>query len=628
MSGISFLVEERKRLLNEFKSWKDSDIEKRLDAVNKILEENNTEEEFLKEYLELKLKSQSGGKNNEYTDAAFRKDLETYEVGINKEDFNKNFGNYFFKKSAYEKLMDLLEKLRGIINEQSKDEKLVKIIEILEMKNEKYKQTFPILYSVNKELYFNSLIYMLIKQIQKNFWKEKNNLDQLSQEEINLKIDEYKKKKDEIRNFGNLTEEEKSKKINGFNKIIKYISLCLMNRFDKYIKLLGIFIDRIFSNFKEKFENNIIFTNKDYDINQKNDIYLFSDFIFFLMKFNFNDDDMFIYASIWKETFSSKLKEKKDYISKDIILKYINNDLMVILQYIDDTKENIDTIKNIDDYVDDFINELKKYKGNIDCFKRINYLKMDKYYSDIFIKHNWNELSNYITDILLSPTLQQIYSSIYSSKKHVELKRDDIKQVLDDLHFFNYATDFVAETKKRFLFIYFQASLSSEKKFDINTKKIIYLVIFLISCFHEIIGHFYLRINCYLYKNENISSPMPQNPSSYAIGREKESGEFIEESLFGEYEYKMTIKQIIFTLDKENYRNGASDFQNNFKKADEMEIGSISKDLIHFLNMYDISLGNLNYNSTDSYPVNKSKRQQKYSFPEHHSISQIDSDDD
>ena len=126
----------------------------------------------------------------------------------------------------------------------------------------------------------------------------------------NLKIDEYKKKINEIKNFGNLTEEEKSKKINGFNKIINYISLCF-NRFSEYIDSLGIFIDEIFLNFKEKFENNTIFKTKKQELNQKNDIYLFTDFIFFLMKFNFYDEGTGIYISIWKQTFSPKIKDKK-----------------------------------------------------------------------------------------------------------------------------------------------------------------------------------------------------------------------------------------------------------------------------------------------------------------------------
>ena len=425
MNDISVLVEKRKRLLNEFKSQKDFDLEKRLDALNKILEENNTEEEFLIEYLELKLKSQSGSKNKEYRDEAFRKDLETYEVGINKEDFNKKFGNYFLKKSAYEKLIDLFEKLRGIIYEESKEEQFLKIIEVLEMKNEKYEQTFPIYYSINKELYFNSLNYMLIKQIKKLFWDEDKEMGHINKNKIDLKIEEYKKKIDEIQNIGNLAEEEKSKKINGFNKIINYISLSF-NSFSEYKDSLGIFIDEIFFNFKEKFEKNTIFKTKKYEITQKNDIYLFSDFIFFLMRFNFYDEGTDIYISLWKEIFSPKIKEKKDYKSQNLILNYINNDLKIIYKRKNGTVRE-DTIKNIDYYLDELVDEIKKSKNKIDCFKTINYLKMDKYYSSIFIKSHWNELSNYIGDILLSPTLQQIYSSIYSSKNHIELNRDDIK---------------------------------------------------------------------------------------------------------------------------------------------------------------------------------------------------------
>ena len=256
---------------------------------------------------------------------------------------------------------------------------------------------------------------------------------------------------------------------------------------------------------------------------------------------------------------------------------------------------------------------------------------MDKYYSSIFIKSNWNVFSNYITDILLSPAIQQIYLNIYSSQKHVPLNRNDIIQILEELHFFNYQTDFVAEAKKKFLFIYFQASLSSAKILDINAKKVIYLAIFLISCFDKIIGHLYFKFNSYLYKNENVSFFKPKYYSDYEKRRHKESGEFIVESLFGNYDCKMTIKQIIFTLDKENYKNGLSDFQNNFKNAQEKDIESISKDLINILNIYGIDLDNLNYlnyYSKNKYQINKSKDQQKFTFPEHHSISQIDSDDD
>ena len=270
------------------------------------------------------------------------------------------------------------------------------------MKNEKYEQTFPIYYSINKELYFNSLNYMLIKQIKKLFWDEDKEIRHINKNKIDLKIEEYKKKIDEIQNIGNLAEEEKSKKINGFNKIINYISLSF-NSFSEYKDSLGIFIDEIFFNFKEKFEKNTIFKTKKYEITQKNDIYLFSDFIFFLMRFNFYDEGTDIYISLWKETFSPKIKEKKDYKSQNLILNYINNDLKIIYKKKNGTVRE-DIIKNIDYYLDELVDEIKKSKNKFDCFKKINYLKMDKYYSSIFIKSHWNELSNYIGDILLSPT--------------------------------------------------------------------------------------------------------------------------------------------------------------------------------------------------------------------------------
>ena len=88
------------------------------------------------------------------------------------------------------------------------------------------------------------------------------------------------------------------------------------------------------------------------------------------------------------------------------------------------------------------------------------------------------------------------------------------------------------------------------------------------------------------------------------------------------------MKEIIFTLEKEHYMNGLSYFQDNFKNANEKNIEGISKDLINILNIYGVDLDKLNYDSFCKYPVHKTKIQQKYTFPDHHSILQIDSDED
>ena len=625
MADLSYFIEKRNRLLIDFNTIKEKDKEEKMKKLKNILDENNTEEVFIIEYLKLELILQQ---QNEEKEKSLLNELEKYEIGVNKIIFNKNFGNYFLKQSAYEKIIDLFEKIKNISDEETEEGELNKIIEILEMKNDKYEQSFPISYLINKELYFNSLIYYLNKQIQKTYTDEKSK--DIDENKIENKKKEYENKIKEINNLKTLTEEEKNKKINELNKIINNIYICFCNNFNSYILSLSKFIDKIFLAFQEKFsKNSNIFTTDKYENEQKSDIYLFTDFIFFLIRFNFKDSHISFYIKIWKETFSPVFNPKNDYSIRDLMLKYIDDDLLIIYKNKNRRKNEI-KIKNIDFYIPKLIDDIKENnKDKINCFETMKYLKMDKYYSSIFIKSKWEIISNYIIEILLSPTLQDIYSRLYYSKKHVSLNKNDMKKIMDNLHFFNFRTNFVAETKKRFLFIYIQASISSENDYNTDIKKIIYLVIFLISCMHEILGHLYLRINNYIYKTEKISSPKPKFPSEYAEERDKESGEFIEEQLFGNYNFKMTMKEILFALDKDNYKNGLMEFQNNYKKANEKDIkNNISNELNNILNEFGISLDNLNINSKNKYSVNKSKNQEKYIFPQHHSIEQIDSDDD
>ena len=64
-------------------------------------------------------------------------------------------------------------------------------------------------------------------------------------------------------------------------------------------------------------------------------------------------------------------------------------------------------------------------------------------------------------------------------------------------------TKFIAETKKRYLSIYIR-SFPSKKNGDDN-RKVVYLATFLITCFHEIFGHLFIRIHNYLNKNNQIA---------------------------------------------------------------------------------------------------------------------------
>ena len=121
---------------------------------------------------------------------------------------------------------------------------------------------------------------------------------------------------------------------------------------------------------------------------------------------------------------------------------------------------------------------------------------------------------------------------------------------------------------------------------------------------------------------------MPIYPSDYAKERGKESGEVVEENLFGNYQCKMTMKEIFFTLDKENY-NGKSltTFRQNFENANKIDV-NISDDLKKNLDLYEINQKKLYLELKSQYLVSKSKFQQKYSFHQHHNYSLLDLDED
>ena len=193
------------------------------------------------------------------------------------------------------------------------------------------------------------------------------------------------------------------------------------------------------------------------------------------------------------------------------------------------------------------IQKVKESINNLDIFKLTKYLKKDKYDSSIFIKSHWNEVSDYISHILSSSTMKSAYKKLFNSDSLFP-RKEDINKIMNNIYFFSYQTDAVAETKKRFLLIYMQARIKNIPD-NIHIKKVVYLAVFLIACIHEIIGHMYVRIYNYLNPEKKISSPMPKNlKSNYAKEREKESGEFLEGQLFGNYEFKMTMKQILFIL--------------------------------------------------------------------------------
>ena len=252
------------------------------------------------------------------------------------------------------------------------------------------------------------------------------------------------------------------------------------------------------------------------------------------------------------------------------------------------------------------------------------YLRMDKLDSDLFIKRHWDDLINYFADIFCSRTITSIIKFLYPNDS-IFLDKKLIINILNNIRFFNYMTDFIAETKKRYLSIYMRSFPS--KKNNNEHRRIIYLATFLIACFHEIIGHLFLRIHNYLNKNNQINSPKPKFGISYAIDRGKKSGEYIEELLFGNYKSKMTFGQILFILDNKNYTIDYGDFKINFENIqNNYSLGNISEELGKILNLYEIKIDEKFFKEEELYTVGKIQDEDIIiEFPPHHSIEKLKS---
>lgn len=601
---------------NEFKKInKTVDVNERIERISGLIDKNNTDEEMICEFLELK-------KNTNSKD--LEKLLETYEVCISSDKFNSLFGTTYKKNSPKKKFFDLFEKLIKVNKITNYDEKIYELINIIELRNDKFIQNFPILYYLNKELYLNSLYYWLLKEIKRIYFKSKENINKKKLKEIkniySNKLDDSKKKS--TKNEGIQKEIEK------LQKIIDNIHIYLSNRFLKYIQKLSNFIGNIFENFKTKFENSDIFVDNKYQLNQKNDINLLTDFIFFLIRFNFeNSNQITQYEDIWSDTFLGIRASQDDLMNgKKISMKLINNDALEVK--INSFNQKTFTIENVNIYsIARLTSCLVNYSNSLDIFELNNCLKIDNYDTEIFIKKNWNKFSDYVCNILCSSTLKSAFLKTFNIKPIILNNREYVLKILNEIRFFSFTTKFTAETKKRFLLIYIQTYIGNNEVEDINIKKLIYLAIFLVSCFHEIAGHLSLRVYNYIFTKDKKESPIPKYPSSYARKRNKESGECIEENLFGDYKFKMSIKQMLYILDVDNYLGeNCNNFMSKFTNLKDKAL-IFSERLNSILKLFEISFDENILNSEEVYTINKSRYNDEIQFPPHHSISRIDSDD-
>ena len=227
---------------------------------------------------------------------------------------------------------------------------------------------------------------------------------------------------------------------------------------------------------------------------------------------------------------------------------------------------------------------------------------------------------------LTSPVINSIFSLVCDKENENEtilfhcFNKFEIKEIINNIRFFNFDSDFSGSTKSRLLLIYAQSNMQPNYEESINI--LVYIIKFIITLIREIVGHLNIRYQQFInnnFKNIKLKSPKPDEGSEYAIKRGSESGEFVEEQLLGIYEGKMSLHQILFVLDIKNYREGYHEtFREKFKNCKTFQIKDISNELKDILDLFNIKLSEKDFENNKTYSVQKNIKKNKYYVGTHH----------
>ena len=595
----SFLLKKKdKNLMNFFSLDKNLSDENKIIKIDLMLKEDNTQEEIVLEYLLLKEKTIKN-------ENSLISKLQDYEDAISEEKFNFNFSKYYSKISTLQKIFILLNDLSILYSSKNIDEKISIINKIFELKIIKYIPTFPIYYKYNHELYFGVLYYLVVRQIQKRYDKIKKNNFGTNLNEI---IVQFKKNIKANESYDN-------------NERLMDCIKNYLNKLYDYIINLSKFMSKVMIKFTFRFDNNVFKNNPS-----EKDINLFTDFMFYLFSYNFEKYDP-LYESIWNDSLVHEnlrdvfipIVSYKHCIEKN----YNNNSIRIKIDDLDFT------INNINDYcIEPLLNYILLFKVKPNVCTLNNYLRIDKYDSCLFLKKAWEKLADYISDILTSPVINSIFSLVCEKENENEIilfhcfNKYEIKEIINNIRFFNFKSDFSGSTKSSLLLIYAQANMQSDYEESISI--LIYIIKILIILIHEIIGHLNIRYQQYLnnnFKNIKLKSPKPEEGSEYANKRGAESGEFVEEQLFGNYEGEMTLGQILFVLDIQNYKESNHEsFREKFKNCKTLQIKDISNELKEILALFNIKLSDEDFENNKVYSVQKNIKKNKYYVGTYHAM--------
>jgi hypothetical protein len=570
----------KKKVDNSFKDIMKAnklDSNTKMDEILKLLQIDNTNEEIVFEYLKLQKERLSNSK-----DDLLKNSLLQYECCVEEKNFNSTFQ---IKKISYKKrILNLISLIKEYKDKIILNDKIELLEKIKSEKVESFHNLVPINYNVNLELYFYSLYYNFYKKILNLY---ENNF--VNKEKIESYIQKSTIEKSTL--LSQNVNSQNNKRIALLDKELEYIPY-IYGTFNKTFKNISIFLKLTYDKFYKWFEKK--------QLDEEKKLLLFTDYLFFLSNYDFEDDAP-DYVNIWNDTFEDLIIEEKRQFAKQFQRFSINNNILNVENDINGPY----SIKNIDDYsFKPLVNYLSHINYEPDIIELNKFLKIDRYMEKLYIRKIWNHWEQFLLKLFSSNVVKSLFIKLFDNKNkekklepHYFINKNEIKVIINNIRYYIFKSNFHGITMGKNLSVY----INGDPHFIQNNallSKIAYLSNNVQSNLHEIIGHLNIRFQFYLSKDKRYTSPKPAKPSKAAKLREgKESGEFIEQLLFGLPNGNLELEQMLYILDIKNYDKDIDKFKEDFLEYGEEKDYTISPEFKDFLSKLDIDSSEIDLKS-------------------------------
>lgn len=413
-----------------------------------------------------------------------------------------------------------------------------------------YKNNLPFLKNYDN-LYFTKLYSNLIKLFLEKYKREteKENIESLIKQCKNS-IEFYKKKMKEE----NL--EEKYYKVT-LNEIDKILSC---EFFQIYILFLSKFMKTIIPFIDYLKNESIVSYNKNA---------LLEKFIFYISKREFKEIDNPIISNenyCFNDSVIDTDSQIKLYSKNKISITRPNskNGNIVYIKYGNWPEIELDNEIYSVGYA---CNKIENQKGICTNFQKLKFSCFDA--NNIFRK-NWDNIKKDIKDIFGSDCMK----SLIRKKNLFDLfnynNQELLDEILNNVYFYPFfSEDSYANFNEDLQTIHLQGITKDELN---SIEYIIVIYAFILVCLIHELFHFFFSYMRFICKDKKrFLSPLPNNASPYAAERKGESGEWIEELLFGRHIEELSTKEGLFIFGMKNYKDGFNNYRKDFEKCNKID---------------------------------------------------------